>query len=549
MSWSPFMKKMSILLILFTMSSLQTILAKDIEILFAFSSEKQNWIKEMTENFNQQNFKIANGKTILVSAKPMGSVDLMKKILSGEMKAHLVSPASRAFITLYNVESNDKFGKLLVEDSKNILLSPVVVAMWKPMAEALGWGKKPIGWAEILNMADHPEGWAAYDYPQWGKFKFGHTHPEYSGSGLISLLAEAYAGSGKSTRLTLADVNNPDVRKYVETIEKSVVHYGESTGFFGEKMFVNGPEYLSAAVLYENMVIDSYDPKYHLPFPIIALYPEEGTFWSDHPTGIVEREWVTQEHREAATVYLNYLLARPQQESAVRYGFRPVLRDIPLEAPFDAAHGIDLKEPKTLLEIPDGYVIREVLSLWRERKKHSNIVLVLDISGSMRGEKINQARQGALRFLAQMGKSDIISLLPFNQKFLWTVKSLSLDDEKARQKLEQSVKTLFAAGGTALYDAIAEAHQYLTRHLQPDSIAAIVVLSDGEDTNSQLTLDQLLTKVQLTEQTAIQIFPIRYGQDANEMILEKIASATQNKLYQGDTENIEKVFLEISTFF
>jgi len=77
--------------------------------------------------------------------------------------------------------------------------------MWRPMAEAIGWGKKPIGWADILALSRNEKGWQAYGFPQWGKFKFGHTHPEFSNSGLIALFAEAYAASGKTAGLTLAE--------------------------------------------------------------------------------------------------------------------------------------------------------------------------------------------------------------------------------------------------------------------------------------------------------------------------------------------------------
>ena len=62
---------------------------------------------------------------------------------------------------------------------------------------------------------------------------------------------------------------------------------------------------------------------------MVAIYPKEGTFWSDHPVGIVEREWVTPAHREAAKVYIQYLLQRPQQERAITYGFRPGAVDVP----------------------------------------------------------------------------------------------------------------------------------------------------------------------------------------------------------------------------
>jgi Ca-activated chloride channel family protein len=519
-----------------------------VELVFTYGSEKETWVEEVTAAFNRGTHTLANGKRVQVQAIAIGSGEAMEEILSGQRKAHLVSPASAAFIVLANAHSWDKTGKDLIGPTQNLVLSPVVIAMWKPMAEALGWGNKPVGWADILAMADNPEGWAVHGYPQWGKFKFGHTHPEFSNSGLISLLAEAYAGAGKVSGLTVDDIQQPDTRQYIRSVEQSVIHYGRSTGFFGRKMFENGPAYVSAAVLYENMVIESYDPKYALPFPIVAIYPKEGTFWSDHPVGVVEREWVTPEHREAAKVYIDYLLARPQQEKAMLYGFRPSDVELPLVAPLDPAHGVDPREPKTTLEVPPAKVIDAVLAVWKEAKKHANVVLVLDVSGSMKGPKIVNARDGALKLLAGLGDADQFSLLAFNNNLNWLEQGVALKDK--RQDAEKQVKLLFAQGGTALYDAVAAAYQKLSESPQPDRISAIVVLSDGADTDSKLKLDELLKTIRFDHETrTTRVFTIGYGADANESVLKQIADATQAKYYQGTPENISEVFRDTATFF
>jgi len=265
--------------------------ANRLELIFSYGSEKEKWINEVTAEFNRDGHSTSSGRHIWVQAIPMGSGEAIDEVMEGRRQPHIISPASAAFIKLGNAQSQSKYGRDLIASTDNLVLSPVVIAMWKPMAEALGWSKKPIGWADILALARSQKGWEAYGYPQWGSFKFGHTHPQFSNSGLISLFAEVYAASGKTAALTLADVNKPSTALFVAGIEKSVVHYGSSTGFFGRQMFSTGPQYLSAAVLYENMVIESYSEN-NLPFPVVAVYPREGTFWSDHPIGIVEREWV-----------------------------------------------------------------------------------------------------------------------------------------------------------------------------------------------------------------------------------------------------------------
>ena len=520
-----------------------------LQLVFPYGSEKEKWINEVTGAFNRSGAKTQSGKTIFVHAVPMGSGESIDNILSGRMQAHLVSPASAAFIKLGNAESRAKTGKDLIASTENLVLSPVVIAMWKPMAEAIGWGKKPVGWSDILSLARNPKGWSAYNYPQWGKFKFGHTHPEFSNSGLISLFAEAYAASGKTAGLKLADLDKPQTKQLITGVEQSVVHYGSSTGFFGRKMFANGPEYLSAAVLYESMVVESYAEN-NLAFPIVAIYPKEGTFWSDHPVGVVERDWVTQEQREAAKIYIQYLLARPQQERAIQYGFRPALLDVSVAAPLDTAHGIDPKEPKTTLEVPSVDVINGILQNWKVQKKHSNVVLVLDTSGSMNQEgKMQSAREGAKQLVELLDDNDTFSFLPFSTDLRWSLQDATVKDQ--RSQLLQQVASLFAGGDTALYDAIDAAYQHLAAAPNPDAkIQAVVVLTDGEDTQSKMKLDELMERIRYNgENRAIHVFTIAYGRDARKDILQRIAEATQAKFYEGTPQNIVEVFRDISTFF
>src|SRR5215471_11035477 len=437
----------------------QVLPPNSLELVFTYGSEKEKWIKDVTDSFNRSRRKTSGGKQIVVTAIPMGSGECIDEILTGTRKTHITSPASAAFVKIGNAQSRARTGKDMLGPTDNLVLSPVVIAMWKPMAEAIGWGKKPIGWTDILSLARNQQGWQAYGFPQWGQFKFGHTHPDYSNSGLISLFAETYAAVDKKAGLTVAELSKPRTGQFLAGIENSVVHYGSSTGFFGRKMFANGPQYLSAAVLYESMVVESYDQQ-NLAFPVVAIYPKEGTFWSDHPIGIVDREWVTPDHREAARIYTQYLLDRPQQEHALMYGFRPASLEVPVGAPLDATHGMDPKEPKTTLEVPSPEVINAIRTLWLQKKKSAEVVLVFDTSGSMNDDqKIQNAREGAKQLVSLLGDNDTFSLLPFSDQLNWARQDTSM--KQGRSQSMETVNSLFAEGGTALYDAISAAYAHL----------------------------------------------------------------------------------------
>ena len=527
--------------------------AGTIRLVFPYGSEKKAWLTAATEEFNRAGNAIADGRTIVVDARPMGSGEQIAEILEGRLEAHLVSPASGLFVELGNAQSRAATGGDLVGQTENLVLSPVVIAMWRPMAEALGWPDQPVGWQDVLDLVDVDAGWASVGHPEWGDFKYGHTHPEYSNSGLISLVAEVYAGAGKTRGLTADDLARPEVAAFLAAIEKGVVHYGSSTGFFGSKMFDRGPQFLSAAVLYENMVIESYggvtEASYDLPFPVVALYPSEGTFWSDHPVGVVRRDHVTDAHREAAEIYVDYLLDEPRQRQALAYGFRPGDPAIPVTSPVDPAHGADPAEPRNVLEVPPADVVRGVIDLWRANKKHANVALVLDRSGSMQdGGKIGSAKDGAAALIGMMSDYDTLAVTTFSDAATIVLPPAPLSE--SRDAAERAVGGMFAEGGTALYDAIAQAHRRVGERAGDDTINAVVVLSDGEDRDSRKSLDDLLAQIRSGgERETVRVFTIGYGGGAETAVLERIAEASDGKAYEGDAGDIREVFKDIATFF
>lgn len=525
-----------------------------VTISIVYGSEKKEWLEPLVAQFNEAGNKTADGKLIIVQSTPMGSIESVRGMLEGRLQPTVWSPASSVYIPVANAEWRKLHGAdLAVGNPNDLVLSPVVIAMWRPMAQALGWPEKAIGWADIAALATSAEGWSAYGHPEWGNFKFGHTHPAYSNSGIVSIIAEAYAGAGKQRGLTEADLNEPKVRDFMAAVEKSIIHYGTSTGFFAERMFERGPSYLSAAVLYENLVVAQETKRLSgetSQIPVVAIYPKEGTFWTNNPYVVVNAPWVTDEQREAAGIFEAFLLDRPQQLKALEYGFRPADPAIPLTAPLDSQHGIDITQPKTILEIPSAAVIDKIQTLWRETKKPVDLVVVMDISGSMRGDKITSARASLLEFIKKLDDRDRLQIILFSSQ-ISTLTPLTPLGEKRQQVLD-SVAGIFEQGETRLYDATLAAYQDLAANGDPNHIRAIVVLSDGADTASAQTLDQVMTQINASAGeggNAIKIFTIAFGDSADEDVLKQIAEPTGGKQYKSSPENIQKIYDEIATFF
>jgi Ca-activated chloride channel family protein len=521
-----------------------------VKLVFAYGSEKETWIKTELAAFEASGARTASGKPIHVEGHAMGSGEALQAIVDGKLKPHVFSPASSLYDKLLDDAWMRKTGKprKLAGEGEALVLSPVVIAMWRPMAEALGWPNKQLSWSDLLAVSTNPAGWSALGVPQGGAFKFGHCHPEYSNSGFLAVLAEAYAGAKKTRDLTAADVDAPGTRALLTAVESTIVHYGKSTGFFADKMVERGPSYLSAAVLYENLVIESYGKSPAPAPPLVAIYPLEGTFWSDHPFSVLDADWVGPEEKDAGQKLLAFLKARPAQQKALELGFRPGDPSIAIAAPIDAAHGVDPKQPSTVLPVPDVTVLNELLDVWHQTKKGADVILVFDKSGSMNGAPMDQARKGAESFFARFGHGDELTLMPFDSVVYPPLGPLPADT--GLSQLDQRLASIEAGGGTSLYDAVDAAYALSLKHAKsdPGRAHAVVVMTDGADENSRLTLDELSRRFPPTE-TPVRVFTIAYGADAQTEVLARIANAARGSFAKGTVDSIGDVYLDMASFF
>ena len=244
---------------------------------------------------------------------------------------------------------NERAGAALAPGGTPFMLTPLVIAMPEPMAEALGWPEESIGFADLQRLANDPEGWGAVGNPEWGPFRIGKTNPNFSTSGLNFTIAEYYAATGKSADLTIEDLSRPAAVEFATDIESSVVHYGDITMTFLNNWFAADARgtsltYASAVAVEEKSVIDYNrgDPDGVLApgeelrpprVPLVAIYPEEGTLYSDNPFIILDTEWVDADERAAAEQFETFVQLPENQEQVLAFGFRPNNPDVALADP------------------------------------------------------------------------------------------------------------------------------------------------------------------------------------------------------------------------
>ncbi|MBA3943204.1 MAG: VWA domain-containing protein [Herpetosiphonaceae bacterium] len=512
--------------------------ANAIKITLAYSPEKEGWLTDRFAAFAASKPKL-NGRPIVVEGINKSSGAARTEMVQGTFKPTVWSPSSSAWLEVLKNEAPNTPDPAV--SNKALVLTPVVISMWKPMAEALGWPTKPIGWSDLLALTKSDKGWGEYNHPEWGRFTWGHTDPEISTTALSTILAEVYSANNKARGLTVADVQGPQTTQFLSDLSHSIRHYGYNTLVFSDNMKKYGMSYISAFPMEEITLID-FNKGQPNP-PLVAIYPREGTFFHDDPF-IVMRNAPVEEQQAAAQLY-DFLLTPASQTVAMSYGFRPANPNVKLASPLTPAFGIDPAQPQTTLEVPSGAVLVAAKQAWGQARKRADIVLLLDISGSMNGDKLDQAKNGVGLFLSRLLPDDRVALVTFSDKVTQVQPLAKLRDN--RLQLDGAITDIQANGGTALYDGLQTALQTLKDVPDAqDRIQAVVLLSDGADNSSKTNLYQI--KQQFVE-TNTTIFPIAYGSDANETVLKAIADFGRGEVIKGGTSDINKVFENLSRYF
>jgi len=552
----------------------------------AVSSEKIDLLTDLAREFNGSDGAQVDGTCVFVRPASKASGAAMQLLAAGwpDEQAEgprpvIWSPASSAWGSILNQLRRDAGEPEMVGEGRPFMLTPLVIAMPEPMADALGYPDTPIGWADILELARSEEGWGAYDHPEWGPFRLGKTNPNYSTSGLSALIAQTYAATGSTDELTTEALVRPEVDQFAKDIESAVVHYGDTTLTFLNNLARNDARgtaltYASAVAVEEVSLInynrgnpdgvlgpgeELIEPK----IPLVAIYPEEGTLFSDNPFFVVDAEWVTDDQRTAAGLFEDFVQRPENQRRVLEFGFRPGNPEVAVEAPITPELGVDPDQPQTTLDVPDPAVLVEMLRRWDAQRKSARVLLVLDVSGSMgdpagagAATKLELAVRAAGDSLEQFQDRDEVGLRIFSTEIEGpgsTTDALDLVEVAPiggqRDELRSRLEGLTPVLGTPLYDVTADAYERMTAEYEGERINAIVLLTDGrnDDPDGELDLsgllDQLASDSEGRQSQPVRIFPIAYGSDADLATLQRIAEATNAAVYDAsDPTSISKVF-------
>jgi Ca-activated chloride channel family protein len=167
-----------------------------------------------------------------------------------------------------------------------------------------------------------------------------------------------------------------------------------------------------------------------------------------------------------------------------------------------------------------------------------DMVFVLDTSGSMRGVKMEQARNGLKYLLANLGPKDRFALINFATSVnKYRDKLLEANTEQLGQA-RKWVEALEATGGTAINDALLSALEY--RSSDAGRSFNVVFFTDGQPTIGETNVEKILTNTFAKNSANTRIFTFGVGDDVNATMLDRLAEGTRGlPTYVRPAEDIE----------
>ncbi|MCP9915570.1 VWA domain-containing protein [Cyanobium sp. ATX 6F1] len=445
----------------------------------------------------------------------------------------------------------------LPADAPALASSPMVLMTTPELAKGLN---RPDPFTALARSSDH------HQLDPSGPFqpiRFVHTAPTRSNSGLQTVVAMVAEASGKRPeQLTVADVRAH--ADQLAAIERHVTRYGSSTDELARAMQRNGVFWASVGAVYESSVVGVNSRRGPDQEAMKAVYPR-AIYASTMRVILPNAPWVSAKEKQAALLLIERLQQPAIQQLAAAEGLRPANPAVPASR-VTPALGADPGAVYDSLRAPKPEVVEAIIQVWRDlAKKPSRVALVVDSSGSMKGEKLAAAQRSLQAYLAQIGPRDTVGLFDFDASLRPPVvvrggaaasgsgAAGSVTAGSGSQG-SQFVSSLQAEGGTRLYDAVNQGRDWLLSSRKPGEILAVVVLTDGQDNGSTLPLENLISALKQSGFGAderIAVFTIGYGNtgDFDGDVLKRIALGNGGEFATGTPESIRKRMEDLQLAF
>jgi len=188
----------------------------------------------------------------------------------------------------------------------------------------------------------------------------------------------------------------------------------------------------------------------------------------------------------------------------------------------------------------DGYLLllaSPEIKAAGETPQPKTVVIVVDRSGSMSGEKIEQAK-GAVRFvLNNLRDGDLFNIVTYDSVVESFKSELQRYNDQTRKQALAFVEDIYAGGSTNISGALKSA---LTQLTDKDRPSYVIFLTDGLPTTGETNEAKIVVGAKEQNQVRARVMAFGVGYDVNSRLLDKLVSQNHGQSeYVRPKENIE----------
>jgi Ca-activated chloride channel family protein len=428
---------------------------------------------------------------------------------------------------------------ILPSAAPSIASSQVVLALRRPVAQALGWPQAPLGWDEVLGAFATPGVWAQVKRPEYARLKMGMVDATTSTAGLASTLALL-------DRDADAKLSNAEITTGV-AFTQVVGGYAPDPGvFLSDQADPNSPVAVFPILERDLAAYAASDTA----APLVPIYAPTSPIVADFPYAVLNAGWVDPVRRETARQFLQYLESSVGENALAAAGFRDSHQSVRDSSKLSPERGFksDLAQGRPL---PSAAALSQLITDWTSLQRQSNILAVLDTSGSM-NSGVPGSRLTRLQLLQQTALAGFALLNAQSKMGLWQFSANLTPNSHYRelvpygpltenvgpvprtQALAGAVQGLRASGGTGLYDTAYAAYRAMRGRWEPNDTNAVLLITDGKnEVDGGLSLQQLLSRLadEARPDQPIPIISIAVGPQADANALRQISQATGGRTF------------------
>lgn len=176
-----------------------------------------------------------------------------------------------------------------------------------------------------------------------------------------------------------------------------------------------------------------------------------------------------------------------------------------------------------------------------------NLAIVVDASGSMKGEPIEYLREGLYRMLDDLEPEDRISLVSFSDDARVLVEAIAGD---RTTDLTLAIDDIHASGSTNIYDGLRTGYDLVAAHAEPELQNRVILLSDGEATAGITSSAKLVAMSESYNDAGYSLTTVGMGEAFDPALMRELAEQGAGAFYYlEDPAAVQEVFEEEVTTF